>query len=863
MANCGSHQGQQGHQLSFLEAQAGLVILSSTFCFLLCFFSSVCFCQREVVHSTMKEGLPIALRRTPRRQQRRGQSPEMMSLSRSAARGLRQRSTAALRTPTGGPRGVHGREQASGPELEEQDQYDADHSTITVLDFETPVRTGPSPMSFKRKRQRHSTGTHGTPSKRPRQAHDGVGAHGTEDECETVNIFPLRQVLDGRIRRRIRRNGLSEEMNTIFSEKRTRRKRTEQELRRLHDEMASKDAELERLRGFESSLTIFGSEGCDTSRIQELERHLTRLKQAMNHASSAAVDSSHFDDSGVGMSDGLWEHDSDDGGMMDVDDDGGFGNRTAAELQRNTTPENPARAWASDTSSPRITRPRLISPPSTSPTKPVSPIMERQQRHHHTFSSSTIPPKKIMARDAALPTYTTTSDTATQAYIPDPERATMEEELTTLRSELASLSGALQAQEAQMREKLSENQQGCDDMDLDLQLDIVLQDLAGKTASLAELQSSLSSLLSPRPPTDYNNNNHNHDRSNEEENDTASQMTLLKGLAETLRSVRVELQDLSPGEALPDGAAEVLDLAVQRLRGLGREVRERDEALRERDALISHRDEALRQRDAMIYHQDEIIRDGDRQLDERDTRIAHKDARISGLELDVERLTGTVADLEAQARRLGEGQAALRGDLEAEKEASSRAGDALRDAEAGLADVLGQAAELKAQLAERDTQVGQRDSRIAGLRAEVERLGGALAEAHGQLRVARGEASRDRVAASNAVVAMRAQLLQALSVGEGFLGMSTGAGSGSRSGSGSELSFDSAAGAAVPKEEPGLGSDRGRNIENSMKVGGGNEKGMGRVAGRGVDLVAFPDVPTGEFVTREGGKLDGMIGDMN
>jgi chromosome segregation ATPase len=298
---------------------------------------------------------------------------------------------------------------------------------------------------------------------------------------------------------------------------------------------------------------------------------------------------------------------------------------------------------------------------------------------------------------------------------------------------------------------------------------------------------------------------------------------MLKELTETLRSVRLELEYLSPGEVLPDGADEVLDFAVQRLRDMDREIREKEESLQEKDA--------------MIQHQDEIIKEGDRLVDERDATIREKDSRISSLELDIERLNDTIADLEALARLLGDNEAALRGQLTAEREASSRREDTLADTETKLADVLAQTGALRAQLADKDMQIIQRDAKMAGLRGEVERLDGALAEARGHLRAARGEVVRDRVAAQNAVVAMRAQLLQALSVGEGFLG-----------GVASEpASASSSFSAVLPKQEeqPGRGAK-----------GGGDGCGGGSGEAKGVaDLATLPAVPTGLFVTKEAGKF--------
>ncbi|KAK7746718.1 hypothetical protein SLS53_001905 [Cytospora paraplurivora] len=713
--------------------------------------------------------------------------------------------------------------KASGSVPAAPHKRNADDRTITVLDFDIPLRSISTPLGLKRKRQRHSTGSFGPPSKRYRQDDSGGKSYVGEDENEVVHIFPLRQILDSRIRRRIRRNGLSEEMNTILAEKRTRRRKTEEEVQRLRDEMAGKDAEIERLRGTESSMMILEPEGRDMTRLQELEKRVAQLKEELSNTSSAHLESTQHDDSGIGMSDGLWDNDSDDG-RMDVDDEDTFGNSTAAELQCNTTPGHPAKTWACDSSPLRNSGPTLISPPSTSPTRPLSPNTERRQE------------PSLFCNNSTMTTIITTCDASLQVCIPGPEEVRMEEEANSLRSELASLHHSLQPLEAHMREKLSDDQRGCNDMDFDLQLDILLQDQAEKAARLAELQSLLSSLSSAP--------------SENSKEDFTDQVTSLKRLAETLRSVRPALVDLSPGDALPDGVDAVLDLAIQRLRHLSRESREKDESLKEIeeslkemddslkeiDESFKEKDEVLKQREAMIQHQDEIIKDGDRLIDERDSQIRDRDSRISALELDVQRLNSNITDLEALARRLGEGETLLRSQLNAERETSSRRDETLRDTEAKLTDVLEQAAALRAQLAERDMQLIHRDARLAGLRGEVERLGGALAEAHGQLRAARGDAARDKVKAQNAVVAMRAQLLQALSVGEGFLGL----------GVSSDPSSSAAAEGveAVPKEEPGSVGQQSAGAGEAGEAG--DMKGS---ESRVVDLAALPAVPTGELGT--------------
>src|SRR6478735_1994076 len=63
-------------------------------------------------------------------------------------------------------------------------------------------------------------------------------------ESGEVTFLPLRQVLDGRVQRRIRRNGLSEEMNVIQQEKRRRSIEAKEEIEKLRDQLKARDREI-------------------------------------------------------------------------------------------------------------------------------------------------------------------------------------------------------------------------------------------------------------------------------------------------------------------------------------------------------------------------------------------------------------------------------------------------------------------------------------------------------------------------------------------------------------------------------------------------------------------------------------------
>ena len=100
-----------------------------------------------------------------------------------------------------------------------------------------------------------------------------------------IQFAPLRQVLDDRIKRRLRRNKLSEEMNEIDTEKRSRAKET-QEVDDLKEELA-----LVRQLGNEVTGTA-GNEIGNQDRIRELENELRNVKEGIRERTMIEVSSS-------------------------------------------------------------------------------------------------------------------------------------------------------------------------------------------------------------------------------------------------------------------------------------------------------------------------------------------------------------------------------------------------------------------------------------------------------------------------------------------------------------------------------------------------------------------------------------------
>ncbi|KAI9845184.1 MAG: hypothetical protein M1838_001845 [Thelocarpon superellum] len=88
-----------------------------------------------------------------------------------------------------------------------------------------------------------------------------------------VHFAPLTQVLDGRIKRRLKRNHLSEELNEIHVQKRRGKWRTVAEIEALRQEIADKDKEVHDLK--------HQLDEHDHERRLDLEREVARLTEQM------------------------------------------------------------------------------------------------------------------------------------------------------------------------------------------------------------------------------------------------------------------------------------------------------------------------------------------------------------------------------------------------------------------------------------------------------------------------------------------------------------------------------------------------------------------------------------------------------
>ncbi|KAI0886656.1 uncharacterized protein GGS22DRAFT_116106 [Annulohypoxylon maeteangense] len=694
-----------------------------------------------------QQDLPIALRRTPR-----------LSVGRSVSSELSRLETAAtsLRTPSKPRSKKRVRFSDPGPEIEHHDA--ASTTGLTPMVRRTTLSATPS--SKRRRRSEPMSRKTYPGSEMGEQSHNNNGNGSNE-----IRFLSLRQVLDDRVKRRIRRNGLSEEMNTITQEKRRRTQDQKTELERLQQELAEKDHEIERLQ----NTTV----AQDTERIMELEYEIDSLRNELRRKSvpEPNPDQTQRYDWTMAARDPFSD--------SYMDDDDGFGDTTMADLVCSTPSKN-NRASAS-----------FPTPPCTSPTIPFTP-------------SSTRRDDPVTPQFHSGPGMQTDMGVQTSFIFPSPdeqeEKQALEAELGSLRLELTKLTEVLETHEAlksRLAEKLtcaqppsssSSTPVEAGSMDVEAHLDTVLQSLSDRTAALLDLNTSLSALGFP--------------------GSDAGEMIV--ALTSAFRSARLELEYLTPGElTLPLSAhgAQILDLVLVRLRELAKQVREDEDAIDEYHALELSLRQQLGARvdamDSMRLKREEDVRERDARIEELEVGVERMKGAAEGYRREVKELEGLVVRMEeegkSEATRLSAELAGARAEVDCE-----RAG--ARKLEARLVGVREQAEAFRIQLVELQQRrtcevkalnkyhgaaLAVRDARVLELRRDIESMGRSLHEAHLMVQRLRVEnlglsdrVDEERNRATAAVDSMKAELERVLRMSAEFLATPVKASGSSRSGSG-------------------------------------------------------------------------------
>jgi len=350
-----------------------------------------------------------------------------------------------------------------------------------------------------------------------------------EPASGTLQFAPLRQVLDGRVKRRIKRNGLSEEINVIEFDKRAEARGRKAEVERLKGELALKDLEVQSMRDeHDIASQIEGESGGSmtttttlSNKVQELEQEIRDLKEELGRRES---DSDTVDDPNnwtLAARDPYGYDDDDDMMITNYDDD--FNNMTAND-ELMTTPTR------LNTSFP--------SPPSTMPNTPCKS------------------------------TYSTNAGIQTSLPIPDPEKETLKSQLQSLQAEITKLTSSVAFNEdnaTRLAEKLSEFipiDESPDHNTLDSALDTVLTQLALIQSQSLEHSTAFSALSNEITALGFS---------------ASSPDEALETIGRQFRQARLDLEYLTPGEVSEGFENEkLLGLLVDRIRVLVGKVRDGD-----------------------------------------------------------------------------------------------------------------------------------------------------------------------------------------------------------------------------------------------------------------------------------------------
>ncbi|KAK4172961.1 hypothetical protein QBC36DRAFT_381369 [Triangularia setosa] len=539
----------------------------------------------------------------------------------------------------------------------------------------------------------------GTPKSHTRRRHSSAPVHSTTSastESEEITFLPLRQVLDGRVKRRIRRNRLSEEMNAIFSERRANAQQTKAELNRLRQELEEKDEEIMRLQ--EETVMV------DTERVWELERKVSRLKRQLNQISGATSSPSP---SSPAASSGPPQHEwtsaardpfSQDGYSMDLDmnlpenesetEEEMFGESTMAELSCSTPTRKTTTAHTSASF-----RSSFPTPPSTSPTRDLFNI-----------SNTNDPLTPCSTKTLPLPSTPKTTSTAVQASLPDPK-------LTHLQSQLSSLQQEITTFQTQLSSTLSLPESSTPSNIL-AHLSQTITSLSDKTHALSTLNTSLSTLgFSP-------DNTPNPDS-----------LDIISTIASTLRSCRLELEYISPGEItlpLSGSGAQILQTMIAQLKGLANKNKECEDAIDEYHSIsLSLRQQLSARVDVMDDLRGKLEKEH-KEKKELESGVEKLKAAVGKYTRDMNQLEGLISNLEEQLESSHAEQQDKIAALERTVE------DKTREAEGLTAEIEQLEQGHKIGLAELNRSHGEqlkgKDAKIWELRGEIERVRAELQE---------------------------------------------------------------------------------------------------------------------------------------
>ncbi|RDW84809.1 hypothetical protein BP6252_02399 [Coleophoma cylindrospora] len=578
----------------------------------------------------------------------------------------------------------------------------------------------------------------------------------------TLQFAPLRQVLDGRVKRRLRRNRLSEEINNIESDKRRKAKSRKQEVERLRHELELRDAEMQSMRDeHDLASQLEGEAGSSftansrlSSKVEELEQQISDLKAELQQKE----ESSQWESNDWTMAaQDPFDNNDDDDDFMTTNYDEDF---TMNDDEVMTTPTR--------------LKTSFLSPPHSLPNTP-----------------SRAPSCSSAGIQADLP-------------ILDTEKDSLKQQLEELQSEVSKLNSAIAFKDdnhSRLEDKLAEFiplDQSHDHSTLDSALDSVLTQLALVQSQALEKEAGFSALSSEISTLGF---------------DSSGPEETIATISKQFRQARLDLEYLTPGENSEGFEnSKLLEMLVSRVRGLLKKVKTRDESIDQ----YHDQEILLRQQ---INTRVDALQDCQKELDTATVLVTELRTEVNGKEIDNERLKEALVKYRAEVKSLenlvqqienenkttkasledkvqdevlkhditradNEGKEFLIAELErrlsAALEASAIIQAELQEKDSAIENQKSTISTLQSNGIEREREHGDalalRDSQILSLRTELDSANSALREAHATILSLRRDVSGleiqvkdERKRGMDIVQRMRQQLSGVLEMGMGYL----------------------------------------------------------------------------------------------
>jgi hypothetical protein len=483
--------------------------------------------------------------------------------------------------------------------------------------------------------------------------------------CGTLQFAPIRQVLDGRVKRRLRRNGLSEEINALEAEEKYRRKSRVAEIELLKEQLREKEQEVQEMRDQLDLASQIGGEAgiqsLSTSHIDEkvrsLELQVAKLRAELQKRELDAP--THNEPNWTMGERDPFDDDDDDVFLPNYEE--GF-NTEMTDVLLST----PARR-------------SFPSPPATVPNTPSNP--------------------------------TSLSDANSETSATDHERLHLESQFKVLQDELKALSKTLELTNttherltAKLAPFIPESTQDGETGSLDAALDSVLTQLALSESAALDSNSrfsALSSELSNLFPSSQ----------------AANPESILQQLHTQFRAARLELEYLTPGENTEGFEnSKLLDMLVSRLRVLTKKVQQQDADIDQYHSQeISLRQQLGSRVDAMTRLQ-ETLAIATSEVSRLESDIHERDESISKLTHALQGYRDEVSGLETFINRLEVEHAAdaaiLRDEIERTKQ----------DADGKIIDLELKRETLEAAAEGREMLMRELEKRLSGAVASARRL---------------------------------------------------------------------------------------------------------------------------------------------